>query len=203
MKRSKGAKEMFHIPWCEMVYCDETSPSGLRHARDVTYGNGDTLFRARKGDVAGSISQNKYYAYRSSRHGTFQVHRIVWILHYGSDIPLDCLIDHIDGNGLNNKISNLRLLKEPMNTRNAKIYSNNTTGIVGVYFDAKRWKDKNTVRNYWKASWMELDGTQKTKAFSIEKFGLLPAMKMACECRLNEIEKLNAQGAGYTERHGT
>ena len=203
MKRVKGAKDMIHIPWSEMVYYDETSSSGLRHARDVTYGNGNTLYRARKDDIAGTITQNNYYAYSSTRYGTFQVHRIVWILCHGKDIPVDCLVDHMDGNSLNNNISNLRLLSEERNTRNAKIYSNNTTGVVGVYFDAKKWKNKTEVNNYWKASWMELDGTQKTKSFSIKKFGLIPAMKMACEYRMNEIRKLNEQGAGYTERHGT
>jgi hypothetical protein len=202
MKRVKGAKEMFHIPWSDMVYYDETSPSGLRHARDVTYGNGNTLYRARKGAVAGSIAKSNYYVYGSSQYGVFQVHRIIWILCNGSDIPHDSLVDHVDGNKQNNKLSNLRLLKEASNTRNAKLYSNNTSGIVGVYFDTKTFGNK-LPRDYWKASWMELDGVQKTKAFSIEKFGMLPAMKMACEYRLEQIKKLNNEGAGYTDRHGT
>lgn len=203
MKRVKGAKEMFHIPWQDLLYYDESSPTGIRHIKDVCFGNQKTLTKAKAGDIAGSLSPNNYFVYGSSKYGNFQVHRIIWILYYGKDIPVDCLVDHIDGNSLNNNISNLRLLSEERNTRNAKIYSNNTTGVVGVYFDAKKWKNGTEVSNYWKASWMELDGTQKTKAFSIKTFGLLPAMKMACEYRLNEIRKLNEQGAGYTDRHGT
>lgn len=202
-KRAKNAKDIFNIPWEDFLYYDETSPSGIRHARTVTYGNGNTLIKAYKGDVAGSLGEGGYYVYSSSKYGTFLVHRIIWVLYHKQDIPVDCIIDHEDGNRANNCISNLRLVNEQSNARNAKMYKNNTTGIVGVYFDTKKYPNNIRQRHYWKASWMELDGVQKTKSFSIDKYGLLPAMKMAYEFRKFQIERLNNQKAGYTERHGT
>ena len=84
---------------------------------------------------------------------------------------------------------------------NTKMYKNNTTGVVGVYLDNKKDR-KGGIKEYYKASWMELDGKQKTKAFSVDTYGKEEAFKLACECRARIIEELNSQGAGYTERHG-
>lgn len=195
----KGAKPMGHIPWNTFLYYDETSPTFLRHLTDKH--NGRVIMR-HKGEVAGSINQNGYCRYFCSLYGDYAVHRIIWILHNGQDIPDDSLIDHIDGNTVNNNISNLRLVKEADNTRNSKIYSNNTSGKVGVYFDTKR-DSKNIPRYYWKASWMELDGTQKTKSYSIEKFGLIEAQVLASIFRDSQIARLKVEGADYTKRHGT
>lgn len=202
MKRVKGAKSLEGIPWTELVYYDESSSTFLRHNREIRYGNQDTLIRAKKGDEAGNPTLGGYTSLVLSRYGTFPIHRIVWYLNTGEDVPPNQLIDHIDGNRTNNCISNLRLIPEAENTRNTSMYSNNTTGVTGVYFDKKKYPNSNEIRNYWKASWMELDGNQKTKAFSIEIFGLLPAFKMAVEYRQAQIERLNREGAGYTERHG-
>lgn len=47
-------------------------------------------------------------------------------------IPANLCIDHIDGDVLNNKIENLRLVTLSLNQRNSKIPKNNKTGIIGV-----------------------------------------------------------------------
>ena len=44
------------------------------------------------------------------------------------------VIDHIDGNPLNNQISNLRHATVAENNRNRKMHKNNTTGYKGVSF---------------------------------------------------------------------
>jgi len=49
------------------------------------------------------------------------------------------LIDHIDGDGLNNQRSNLRVATHSQNMRNSKIPINNTSGYKGVYWS----KEKN------------------------------------------------------------
>ena len=59
------------------------------------------------------------------------VHRIVWEMHNGP-IPVGMCIDHVDGNGLNNKIENLRLTTLSLNQRNRAVGKNSTTGIPGV-----------------------------------------------------------------------
>lgn len=51
-------------------------------------------------------------------------------------------VDHIDGNGLNNQKSNLRLCTVAQNNMNSKPYMNSTSKYKGVSFD----KDRNTWR---------------------------------------------------------
>jgi hypothetical protein len=47
-------------------------------------------------------------------------------------------VNHIDGDSLNNRISNLRIIKKLDNIHNIKVRSdNNTTGIRGIFFDKK------------------------------------------------------------------
>lgn len=92
----------------------------------------------RKGNEAGTINRRKDTSYKAvcingKKH---YVHRIIWIMVNGP-IPNGMCIDHIDGNGLNNKISNLRLASLSENHRNSKISSNNKTGILGVNSHAK------------------------------------------------------------------
>lgn len=199
MAKVKGAKPMAHIPWSEFLYYDESSPTCIRH---LTAKHNGVTTKRKAGDVAGTANGQGYVRYCSSKYGNFAVHRIVWILYYHEDVPDDCLIDHIDGDVRNNRISNLRLVSEADNTRNAKEYSNNTSGKVGIYFDTKI-STKGEPFYYWKASWMELDGTQKTKCFSVKKLGLLEAQVQASQCRDEQIARLNRMGADYTDRHGT
>jgi len=59
----------------------------------------------------------------------YYVHVIIWIMVYGYQ---PSLIDHIDGDGINNILSNLRECTSKKNSRKSKINTRNTTGIKGV-----------------------------------------------------------------------
>lgn len=77
-----------------------------------------------------------------------KAHRIIWMMVHGVD-PIQ--IDHIDGNRLNNRISNLRNVSHLENVRNRRFSRTNSTGIVGVSFDkrARRFKayiDSNCIK---------------------------------------------------------
>ena len=63
-------------------------------------------------------------------------------MHSNGDWP--CEIDHIDGNGLNNKISNLRNVSRVENSKNQRKSTRNKSGVVGVCWDR--------TYNKWKAS---------------------------------------------------
>jgi hypothetical protein len=58
-------------------------------------------------------------------------HRVIWCMHYGG-WPAE--IDHIDGNGLNNMLDNLREVTRTENSRNHRRRSKNTSGVTGVHW---------------------------------------------------------------------
>ena len=57
-------------------------------------------------------------------------HRLAWILFYGEQPPV--CIDHINRNGLDNRITNLRKSSSSHNAYN-KLASNNKTGHRGIF----------------------------------------------------------------------
>lgn len=71
------------------------------------------------------------YAYRYAGGGREHTKRqSMHELVYGR---IDDLIDHKDGDGLNNRRSNLRPADKSLNAANSKIRSDNTSGYRGVY----------------------------------------------------------------------
>lgn len=58
-------------------------------------------------------------------------HRIAWVLAHGK-IPNGMCIDHINGNGLDNRLCNLRVVTLSENQRNRRLAKNCHFGIHGV-----------------------------------------------------------------------
>jgi len=79
--------------------------------------------------------RNTFYASRKYRRDGKQL-----------DVAMHALItgwgfvDHINGNGLDNRRSNLRPADEYKNGMNRGIGSNNTSGFKGVSLEGSRWK---------------------------------------------------------------
>lgn len=59
----------------------------------------------------------------------YYTHRLIWLMEYGE---LPDIIDHIDGDRLNNRIGNLRSCTRQQNNMNVGPKSNNKTGYKGV-----------------------------------------------------------------------
>lgn len=97
------------------------------------------IFTGRKGARVGrpksETSKQKYMSITIDRTG-YRAHRLAWLWMCG-EWP-GCTIDHIDGNGMNNKWSNLRAVTYVQNMQNQRMYKNNTTGITGVYLCASK-----------------------------------------------------------------
>lgn len=74
----------------------------------------------------------------------YAAHRLAWLYEYGSMPEKPYLIDHIDRNGTNNKISNLRLATNKQNQENRGLGSNNTSGFLGVSWHKQKsmWQAK-------------------------------------------------------------
>lgn len=65
-----------------------------------------------------------------------QAHRVAWAIYF-KEHPTK-LIDHINGNKSDNRISNLRSATKSINAKNTKLNTNNTSGVPGVWWSTKR-----------------------------------------------------------------
>lgn len=103
--------------------------------------------RRYSGSIAGSIQTTtkgqKYLGVRVAGK-MLKAHRVIWSIVNGC-APRG-LIDHKDGNALNNKLSNLRVVNHSQNSKNTKLSTKNKTGIIGVYWikSRQRWQSKIT-----------------------------------------------------------
>lgn len=174
------------------------SPSGLTRIKSVSGSNGSKLGKLGSCGHKRTRSCGAQSWMIKFKNRNAQVHRVIWQLING-EIPAGFVVDHIDGNSLNNKISNLRVVSQAENSRNTRKDKDNTSGITGVYF----YTDSRSNRSYWCANSHNLKGERISRYFSVEKVGFDEAYQSACEHRQQMIAELNAQGAGYTERHGT
>lgn len=93
------------------------------------------------GKVAGGKTggHRKEYISISIFKKRYLAHRIIW-LHVNGRYPNN-QIDHIDGDGTNNKIENLRDVSQVENCRNMKLSSANKSGHTGIYLrkDTGKW----------------------------------------------------------------
>lgn len=101
-----------------------------------------------KGKVAGCNHTQPggiCYVVITYRKKQYKAHRLAWLLHYGQ-WP-NSVIDHIDHDGQNNRIENLRDVSNSTNTRNQRLAKNNTSGYTGVSYvkRSNTWRAEITV----------------------------------------------------------
>lgn len=112
--------------------------------------------KIQRNDRTGGTGSYDHYGYLilKIKGKQFKAHRLAWFLHYG-EMPKN-VIDHINGIKDDNRISNLRDVKQRINILNREIKPNHITGAVGVYLDRtnglkKKYairKNKKTYRFY-------------------------------------------------------
>jgi hypothetical protein len=133
------------------------------------------------GTEAGSTFQHGRTRYsRIGMDGAhYLAHRLAWLYVHGS-FP-EGQTDHIDGDGLNNRIDNLRDVSHRENQKNRRLNCNNKSGFTGVHFDKSAGK------------WSARICTEHGSKF----LGLFKDIEGAVEAR-----RAAAVEHGYHENHG-
>jgi hypothetical protein len=132
----------------------------------------DVAKNIKAGRKAGVFDNFKYVLITINRK-IYKAHHIVWIFHYGYKPKM---LDHIDGNRSNNKISNLREATNAQNQFNRKINSNSKSGVRGVTWckKSKKWKAQcglNGEYHYFGVFDNVLDAKKVVQEFQQRHFG--------------------------------
>lgn len=124
---------------------------GLKYFKNA---HGMNIFNTQhSGQIAGTLSKKMGYKIVSINKVTYLAHRVVWKWVTGED-PLP-VIDHLDGNGINNRFENLATYKAGAeNARNRRISIHNSTGRTGVQLIKKtgKWRAR-CYDDYEDACW--------------------------------------------------
>ena len=117
---------------------------------------GNVYRQDRKGKWYLSPGTLDHWGYRvwNRKRKLHKGHHIVWVVVHGCKPDGD--IDHINGDKSDNSISNLRLASRGHNNANAKLRSDNKTGVKGLHWDSSRSR--------WLAN-VSIDGVQHQKRF--------------------------------------
>lgn len=135
--------------------------------------------RTHIGDTVGAPTGHGYLQYRIGETN-YLVHRLIWLMLYGSISP-GMFIDHINGDGMDNRLANIRLVSPAENSRNTKRHKHNISGVMGVRWIANRRR--------WEAS-LKING-QKTYLRRFLTFDEAVACRKAAEAQY-----------GYHPNHG-
>lgn len=154
-----------------------------RPVRGGLLGRTDNTWNTRFADtLAGTIvKENKVDYLRVYFNGKqHYAHRIIWCMLVSEVVP--DIIDHLDGDGLNNNPANLRGSTHTTNMRNQSMNIRNTSGVAGVHWSASRER--------WVAAGWQLGATVPLGRYLDKQDAIAARLKWESEV------------GGFTERHG-
>lgn len=170
---------------------DETSKSCLRWKKK-------TGTRSVIGAVAGWFTYTNGKIPRSCNvkllNKQIRCSRVIWTIHHGN-IPPDMIVDHIDGNPHNNRITNLRCISSKENAMNRSAVNYEKELPSGIYFKKGGKKSNDSITSRVVSNKIKL-----IISFSIDKYGYEQAVENAKIWRVNKLHELGILN-DYTERH--
>ena len=136
----------------------ETLTSLFEFKDGVLYNKPDRPYPAKAGQPVGYEIVG--YQFVDIKRQKYSVHRIAFYMHHGW-IP--DYIDHINGNGMDNRIENLRPATEAQNSYNRATSKNNTSGHKGICKKRHGW-----IAQIWYSGKYKHLGTFQSKELAIE-----------------------------------
>jgi len=119
------------------------------------------------------------YCWIAVLNKVYRAHRLAW-LYVNGNWPVNH-IDHINGDGLDNRILNLRDVTNSENRKNGRLHPKSKSGYSGIYW--------NKINKKWIAQ-IGVDG-------KVKYLGSFSDIGKAIECR-----KLAEKNNGFHENHG-
>lgn len=169
----ESAEQMARLVRERLIYQPETGEFVWREARR----NG-----VRAGDSAGTknIKEGLPYRYIQLSGRKYQAHRLAWLYVHG-EWPSSA-IDHINGNGLDNRIANLRLATPSQNRANSRLDARNTSGAKGVSWNSRELK--------WQV-FIGIEGKNKSLGLFSDKEAAAEAYRRAATARHGAFARLD------------
>lgn len=172
--------------WLELVSVDfdtgivRWKPKGVDKQPDTRLRN--SWNKQWSGKEVGTIANSRGKLYKLSviNNKGFRLHQLVYFL-AGNSLTDGLVIDHINGDSLDNRLSNLRLVTQAENNRNVKVCrKDSVTGVKGIYYNASYKKsDKKFVvkthhhkKQYHLGRYKTLDEAYEILAAFKKKMGL-------------------------------
>lgn len=105
------------------------------------------------GNIAGYLHKSTGYIRCTYDGQKYQSHRLAWLYTHGQ-YPSN-LLDHINGNKTDNRLSNLREATYSENSQNrSKAGSNNVSGFLGVSFHKVTNKFRSQIKLFGKTTYL-------------------------------------------------
>lgn len=147
----------------------------LNRLKDVlSYNEIDGIFtwklalskRISVGSVAGTPTAKGYIKIRID-YSYYQAHILAWYYMTG-EWPSE-MLDHINGVGTDNRMTNLRLADSAQNNANSRMRKDNTSGVKGVWFDKSKNKWVARIKFYGKVTRKQFETLEAASTWITEQ----------------------------------